>query len=301
MGSLTNGVFVLFLDVEVSYYTEVLSCRQLPEVYKREAGELGVNGGAVEKFLFCKVIVCFFFVSPLCFLSQAQGNDKVQLADDVFVEKITDHVWRHVSSKNVPNFGLVPSNGVIAQFGTDILLIDTAWNDVQTKLVLDWIEKELKAKPSVAVITHAHDDRIGGIHEIHSRGIRTLSSVLTAELAKQQGIEVPQQTFDEKLTLSLGGREVLVQYPGPGHTRDNIVVWLPDQKILVGGCLIKSAQAKDIGNTKDADLVQWPKTIEKVQQEFKQVKIVVPGHDDPSGTEAITRTLELLGNAAQRK
>nr|QST87831.1 ceftazidime resistance protein [uncultured organism] len=251
--------------------------------------------------MLCKVIVCCFFVFSLCSLSQAQDNEKIQLADDVFVEKITDHVWRHVSSKNVPNFGLVPSNGVIAQFGTDILLIDSAWNDAQTKLVLDWIEKELKAKPAVAVITHAHDDRIGGIHEIHRRGIRTLSSALTAELAKQQGIEVPQQTFDETLTLTLGRREVLVRYPGPGHTRDNIVVWLPDQEILVGGCLIKSTQAKNIGNTKDADLAQWPKTIEKIQQEFKQVKIVVPGHDDPSGVEAMTRTLELLRNVAQRK
>lgn len=240
------------------------------------------------------VASCVFFVFLLCSFSLAQDNGKVPLAEDVFIEKIADNVWRHVSSKNVPNFGLVPSNGVIAQFGTDILLIDSAWNDAQTKLILDWIEKELKVKPSVAVITHAHDDRIGGIHEIHRRGIRTLSSRFTAELARQQGSEVPQQTFDEKLTLSLGGREVLVQYPGPGHTRDNIVVWLPDQRILVGGCLIKSAQAKDIGNTKDADLEKWPKTIEKVQQEFKQAKIVVPGHDDPSGIAAMTRTLELL-------
>jgi len=223
------------------------------------------------------------------------------LSDEVFIEEIADNVWRHVSSKNVPNFGLIPSNGIIARFGVDVLLIDSAWDDEQTKLILDWIEKELKAQPSVAVITHAHDDRIGGIHEIHSRGVRTLSSRLTAELAKQQGLEVPQQTFEEKLTLSLGGREVLVHYPGPGHTRDNIVVWLPDQKILVGGCLVKSAHAKSIGNTKDADLAQWPTTIKKVQQEFPQAKIVVPGHDDLSGMEALTRTLELLGNGALMK
>jgi metallo-beta-lactamase class B len=244
--------------------------------------------------IFGKFTICFLTVLFASSLALAQDHGKVQLADDVFIEKIADNVWRHVSSKNVPNFGLVPSNGVIARFGTDILLVDSAWNNEQTKLVLDWIEKELKHKPAVAVITHAHDDRIGGIHEMHRRGIRTLSSRLTAEWAKQQGLETPQQTFEERHTLSLGGQEVLVQYPGPGHTRDNIVVWLPVQKILVGGCLIKSAQAKSIGNTKDADLAAWPKTIEKVQQEFKQAKMVVPGHDDPSGVEALTRTLELL-------
>ncbi|MGE4092042.1 MAG: subclass B1 metallo-beta-lactamase [Candidatus Binatia bacterium] len=223
------------------------------------------------------------------------------MADDVFIEQIADNVWRHVSSKTLPNFGLVPSNGVIAQFGADILLVDSAWNDTQTKLILDWIQQELHGKPSVAIITHAHDDRIGGIHEIHHRGIRTLSSGLTVELAKRQKLEVPQETFADRRTLSLGGREVQVSYLGPGHTRDNIVVWLPDQQLLVGGCLIKDAQAKDLGNTKEADLAQWPKTVEKVYWEFKQAKIVVPGHGDPSGIEAITHTLELLRTGVRRK
>jgi metallo-beta-lactamase class B len=249
--------------------------------------------------VFRKVAPCVLFGFLLCPLAVAQDNGKVQLADDVFIERIADHVWRHVSYKNLPNLGRVPSNGGIAQFGTDILLIDSAWTNAQTNLILDWIHNELHANPSVAVITHAHDDRLGGIHEIHTRGIRTVSSTLTAESAKQQGLEVPQQTFDERLTLTLGGREIEVRYPGPGHTRDNIVVWIPDRHILFGGCLIKAAQAKDLGNTKDADLGQWPKTIEKVAQEFPRARIVVPGHGDPSGKEALTRTLELLGNGAR--
>jgi metallo-beta-lactamase class B len=294
-------VLVLFQDPEVLYYTEVLSCRQPPGVYKYEADELGVTGGAVKNGVFGKIAFCFFFGFSLCSFATAQDNGKVQLADDVFIEKIDDGVWRHVSIKTLPNLGPVPSNGGIVQFGTDILLIDSAWNDAQTKLILDWIQKELRAKPSVAIITHAHEDRLGGIHEIHSRGVRTLSARLTAELAKQQGLEIPQQTFDEKRTLSLGGREIQVQYPGPGHTRDNIVVWIPDKKILFGGCLIKDAQAKNLGNTKEADLAQWPRTVEKVSQEFKQARIVVPGHGDPSGIEAMTRTLELLSSTSNKR
>jgi metallo-beta-lactamase class B len=248
-----------------------------------------------------RVSFCVFLVLAFCPLSWSRAEGKIQLSNDVFIEKIADNVWRHVSFKHVPNFGLVPSNGVIARFGTDILLVDSAWDDAQTRLILDWIEKEWQTKPAVAVITHAHEDRIGGIHELHRRGIRTVSSRLTAEFAKSHGFEAPQHTFEDSLTLLLGGREILVRYPGPGHTRDNIVVWLPEQKLLVGGCLIKSAQAKSIGNTKDADLAQWPATIKKVQEEFPHAKIVVPGHDDPGGLEALTHTLELLGHVAQRK
>jgi metallo-beta-lactamase class B len=253
----------------------------------------------VKSGVFCKAVF-FFYVFSLCSFAVAQDNRKVQLADDVFIEKVADNVWRHVTYKTVPDFGLVPSNGGIARFGADILLIDSAWNDAQTKLILDWTEKELKAKPSVAIITHAHEDRLGGIHEIHARGIQTIASALTAELAKQQGLEAPQQTFDGRLDLTLGGREIRVQYLGPGHTRDNIVVWIPDQQILFGGCLIKDLRAKDLGNIKEADLPQWPKTIEKVSQEFKQARIVVPGHGDPSGTEAISYTLELRNSALNK-
>jgi metallo-beta-lactamase class B len=112
-------------------------------------------------------------------------------------------------------------------------------------------------------------------------------------------LESPQQTFDGSIEISLSGRTIQVQYPGPGHTKDNVVVWIPDKKILFGGCLIKSAQAEDLGNTKEADLKKWPETIEKVYQEFQQARIVVPGHGDPSGIEAVTRTLELLNKAVR--
>ena len=254
----------------------------------------------MRESVFIQIRICLLLVglsfSPTT--AAAQENPRVQLASDVFIEKIAEGVWRHVSYKDLPDLGPVPSNGVIAQFGAEILLVDSAWNDEQTRLILDWIENELNAKPSRAVITHSHEDRLGGIHEIHARGIRTVSSGLTAELAKQQGLESPQQTFDGRIDLSFGGRTVRVWHPGPGHTKDNVVVWLPDQQILVGGCLIKSAQAGDLGNIKDADLPQWPKTMGKVYQEFGHAKIVVPGHGDPSGIEAVTHTLELLKKAA---
>jgi metallo-beta-lactamase class B len=225
---------------------------------------------------------------------KAQESSKVQLSSDVFVEKIDDGVWRHVSHINLPGTGPFPSNGLIVQLGAKVLMVDTACNNEQTKLILDWIEKELKTKPFTLVVTHYHSDRLGGIAEVHRRKIETVSSELTARLAKEQGSESPKVTFADSIDLSQSGREIWVRYPGPGHTTDNVVVWIPDRKILFGGCLIKSAQAKDLGNTKDADMEQWPRTVEKVYQEFGQARIVVPGHGDPTGIEAIRRTLELL-------
>jgi metallo-beta-lactamase class B len=229
-------------------------------------------------------------------LGSAQENNKVQLAPDLFVERLSNNVWRHVSYGNWRGEP-VPSNGLLVKAGREWLLVDTAWSDAQTKQLLDWAVKEFGALPALAVITHYHDDRMGGIRELHQRGVRTLASKLTVELARQHGLEPPQASFTDSKTLKLGGRQIEVLYPGAGHTRDNSVVWLPDQQILVGGCLIKSAQARDLGNISDADLKQWPLTIEKLLSTYKKARLVLPGHGEPSGLEALHNTLQLLKNA----
>jgi metallo-beta-lactamase class B len=221
------------------------------------------------------------------------GSVQRQLAEDVFIEKMADGVWRHITFgeyKNKP----VPSNGLIVKAGREVLLIDTAWNDKQTKLILDWIEKEWQTQPKFTVITHFHGDRLGGIREVHRRGIKTISLQLTATLARQNQLEAPQQTFTKSLAVALGKEKTQLLFLGAGHSPDNIVVWLPRQKVLHGGCLIKDAQAQDLGNVNDADLQEWPKTMHKALQQFGNANIVVPGHGEPSGIEAIKRTLELL-------
>ena len=64
-----------------------------------------VEGETVERFVFFKIVSCVFLGFLLCSSALAQGNRKVQLADDVFIEKIDDNVWRHVSSKTSRTLG----------------------------------------------------------------------------------------------------------------------------------------------------------------------------------------------------
>ena len=66
-------------------------------------------------------------------------------------------------------------------------------------------------------------------------------------------------------------------YPGKGHTEDNIVVWLPQYNILVGGCLVKSTSAKDLGNVADAYVNEWSTSIENVLKRYRNINVVVPG------------------------
>ena len=112
-------------------------------------------------------------------------------------------------------------------------------------------------------------------------------------MAEKDGKPLPQTTFADSLTVTLGNTPIVLAYHGGGHTVDNIVAWLPEQHILFGGCLVKAAGAKNLGNTKEADLAAWPETLQRVLDAFPEAEIVVPGHGPYGGKELIFHTIDL--------
>ena len=53
-------------------------------------------------------------------------------------------------------------------------------------------------------------------------------------------IGLPNVTFDEQITLHLGGKEVRARYFGRGHTNGDIVVYFPAEKVVHTGDLFLS-------------------------------------------------------------
>lgn len=222
------------------------------------------------------------------------AQEKIGLGKDVEVQALAAGIWRHVTYKEMAGWGRVPANGLVVLDKGKAVMIDTPWTPAQTALLLDWLENHLKAKVGMAIVGHAHEDCLGGLPEIHRRGIPSIGSEKTRALALAAGVEAPRQTFAGEYPLRVGGRELVLFYPGAGHTRDNIVAWIPDQKVLFGGCLVKAADAGNLGNTAEADLAAWPATLARVKDRFPAIRLVVPGHGDPGGPELIEHTLELL-------
>ncbi len=83
-------------------------------------------------------------------------------------------------------------------------------------------------------------------------------------------------------------------YPGKGHTEDNIVVWLPQYNILAGGCLVKSAEAKDLGNVADAYVNEWSTSIENVLKRYGNINSVVLWSWGSRDRDLLLHTLDLL-------
>ena len=231
-----------------------------------------------------------FFLLPFFLLQSPDTLPALQ------VSPIAEGFYVHTS------FGLVgarpyPSNGLVAETSEGIIIVDTPWDTAQSVQLLDWIAATLKKKVLCCIVTHAHADRIGGIEIFKRRGIRILSTPLTAKRAVERGYSRPDPVLPNDTVMSWGGTSVECFYPGKGHTDDNIVVWFPGERILFGGCLVKSTSASGLGNIADADLAAWPATIRSVIKKFPDYRIVIPGHESWSDNSSLEHTLDLLRNS----
>jgi metallo-beta-lactamase class B len=209
-------------------------------------------------------------------------------AGAVEIEAIGPTVFVHRSTDGAG----VPSNGLVALTGQGLLLVDTAWTEVQTEAILVWAARRFSRPWIGAVITHDHADRAGGLAALERRHIPVSAVDLTVAKMAKRGVRGVTTLFNARQGAAKDPRGFEAFYPGPGHAPDNIVVHFPG--LLYGGCLVKSTAAEDLGFTGDADIRAWPAAIRSVSARYKDATIV-PGHGPVDRTGgALKHTLELL-------
>lgn len=219
-------------------------------------------------------------------------------APEVKVTPITDGVWLHKSWKMTEGWGRVSSNGLVVREGDHVVVVDTAWGAEPSLLLLDWIDRELGLPVSRLIVTHFHDDRLGGWEVFAERGARVIASQRTLGLAEVTSTDAfDLYTLKPGETMTSGSMEIL--YPGPAHAEDNVVVWLPAHKLLAGGCAMRAAESGGMGNVADATISEWANSMRRVQQAYPLAELVLPGHGAIGGLELIQHTID-LAEAAQR-
>lgn len=245
-------------------------------------------------WLWAAVLLCSLAGGPLA----AEPGQPIALGSDLEVSRLEEDLWLYRAGTELEPFGAVTSNGLIVGGSEGAWLIDTPWSDAQTAVLLDWIEARV-GPLSGLVATHFHEDRMGGIAEVHRRGIESWGHLSTARLGAAAGFEPPRRTFEAAQELSTGSEAFEVFYPGAGHTLDNTVVWFPERKLLFGGCLVKSAGSKGAGFVGDAVLEAWPESLEILEKRYPDALTVIPGHGRAGGLDLLAHTAGLVGKAAE--
>ncbi len=224
------------------------------------------------------------------------ADELIRVSEDLQIRRIDPDVWVHTSWHVLSDHRRLSSNGLIVRDGDSLLLIDTAWGVAPTQALVDWIARDLQLPIARLIPTHHHDDRIGGWPVLAALDVPLLATPQTLSLSASEDItqtlDPALTTLAENQTVTIGAVEIFA--PGPAHSPDNLMVWLPRQAILFGGCAVKAADATRLGNIDEADFRGWPLAIQRAQQRYPQVRVVVPGHGESGDRALLGHTLDLL-------
>ena len=177
----------------------------------------------------------------------------------------------------------------------EAIVFDTPTTNQTAKELINFINQKLKFKINAVVPTHFHNDCLAGLSAFNDQKIPSYGYFKTIALAKADTLITPQNSFTDSLILKVGSTNTITKFFGEGHTQDNVVAYFPKDKVMFGGCLIKEIDATK-GFLGDANIVDWPTTVEKVKNTYQEVKVVIPGHGKSGDKTLLDYTIKLFRN-----
>lgn len=102
-------------------------------------------------------------------------------------------------------------------------------------------------------------------------------------------VEPPFVTFDDRLAVYVDDLKLDLLFVGPAHTTNDIIVWIPDRRLLFSGDLIFSKCTPFVVQGSLAGHLKALETLRGLDAET-----IVPGHGDICGPEAIDDAVEYL-------
>jgi cyclase len=144
------------------------------------------------------------------------------------------------------NAGIIAGDGMTA-------LVDTAATESRAKLLRDAAAALTPHPPTLVVTTHHHGDHHFG-NALFAPAATVVGSAATRAVMAEKGtalryvwpktpwgdlpLALPSLTFEDRLTLHVGGIRVELYELGIAHTAGDTVAWLPEQRVLFAGDVV---------------------------------------------------------------
>lgn len=240
-------------------------------------------------FINQKLISCFaliLFLAGQSFSSNAQSNQKLhieQLKGDFYV----------YTTYNTYQDSKVRANGVYLVTKKGVVLFDTPWDTTQFQPLLDSIYKRHQKKVLMALATHWHSDKTAGFEYYRKAGIATYTTALTDLLSKKNNAKRAEFLMQKDTSFTIDQYKFELYYPGEGHTQDNIVIWFPKERILLGGCLIKGAKDDNLGFLGDGNTQEYANTLLKVQKKYPNPNFIITTHSDWRDINSLSNSIRM--------
>lgn len=232
----------------------------------------------------------FLLVTSLVFcVLSVSGQAKERPLD---IEQISGDFYVY-TTYNTYEGGRTPAHGMYLLTRDGVILFDTPWDTTQFQPLLDSIRLRHGQSVKYCIATHWHSDRTEGLAYYQRQGIATYTTVQTDLLSQKNNKKRAAFLMTRDTVFRVGQYTFEVYYPGEGHTSDNIIIWFGKERILYGGCLIKGAEAADLGYLGDANIVAYETTLRNVQRKCPDPRFIIVSHHDWRNNLSLNHSIKL--------
>lgn len=238
------------------------------------------------------ILLGFFVYCGVCLGQITKPIDTIQLKP----VQVAPHTY---FVQGLPEMGSSTNQNFISNAGfvvtpKGVVVVDALGSPILAQKLISEIKKVTNQPIVALIVSHYHADHIYGLQEFKKIGVKIYAqgegrNYLSSETAKQRLIAsridfapwVNASTqliaadvwIDKKTKLNIGGVEFFVSRVGPAHAPEDLMVYVPSEKVLFAGDLVFRGRIPFVGN---ADSKGWLTALEAIEELKPQ--IVIPGH-----------------------
>jgi len=221
-------------------------------------------------------------------------------------EKVIDGVWSAIGATSPGSFTNSGHNNNLSFIIGDesVLVFNAGDNYLLARALHDEIKKITSLPVKAVALENGQGHAMLGSSYWQEQGVPVIAHVDTAheiqlrgedvidrmrrrngEKAKFTELTMPDETFEESMTIDLGSIKVELIELGPAHSPGDIMAWLPEQKLIITGDMAFHQRLLPIFD--DTDTAAWIETWDK----FAALGAihVIPGHGEPTNMEEVTK------------
>jgi glyoxylase-like metal-dependent hydrolase (beta-lactamase superfamily II) len=244
-----------------------------------------------------------WFAGAACALAALHAQAQAPAEPPMSARQLSASAWavEGVSALGSPaNQNFISNAGfVVTQDG--VVVIDALGSPALARRLLAEIRKHTNKPVTHVILTHYHADHIYGLQALKAAGAKVIAHQAAREYINSDNARlrleasrkelapwIDQDTqlvaadewLDGERELVLGGVRLRIKPVGPSHTPEDLVIYLPQEKVLFAGDLVFRSRIPYVGQ---ADSRQWIKALDALLS--FDATVILPGHG-PVSTDA---------------
>ena len=221
-------------------------------------------------------------------------------------QKVADGVWSAIGATAPPTYENAGHNNNLSFVVTDdgVLVVNAGDNYLLARALHEEIRRITDQPVRYVVLENAQGHaamgsaywkeqgahiiaHVDAMKKLQTQGEAILQRVLTRSQDRGMGtrLVLPDETFEERKVIEMGGRRIELLYLGPAHSPGDISVWLPHQRLVIAGDIAFHQRLLPV--FEDTDTGAWVETWDRFAA--LDAEIVVPGHGVPTDMATVTR------------